>query len=479
MNIKGIDVSVWQGKIDWKKVKASGIVFAMIRVGYGSSQGDNCKMDTYFKANVEGALAAGVEAGIYFYSYAKSAQAAAKEAAWVVKQIAPYKGRILYPIAYDLEDNKQAGLGRDVLTAMVTAFCTTIEAAGYYASFYCNTNWCKNMLNMDDLKGFDLWLAQWTSQPTTAYSFGMWQRSSSGSVAGINGRVDLDVAYKDYAAIIKRAGLNGYKETAQPEKEPEKPAQPTEAPDVNDTRKKIVQKAIGELGVCEPTGDDKYIRWYNTEVLKTWSLPLDAAWCAMWVSYVTNHLAGIARDIVKPYCGCSTGMAFFKAQGVFHPSAACGGTYTPLPADIVFFKDKKSTAESTHTGLVEYAKDGVLHTIEGNTSNAVKRRQYDLNDTYIVGYAAPDYGKENIDSMTKAELKQLIREVIAEDNPTYADLKDVPAYWQEQAKALLDAGAVNGGTPADVNPTDLNLRHETLKAVIIASLYHDANTPEK
>lgn len=479
MNIKGIDVSVWQGKIDWKKVKASGIVFAMIRVGYGSSQGNDCKMDTYFKANVEGALAAGVEVGIYFYSYAKSAQAAAREAAWVVEQIAPYKGRILYPVAYDLEDSKQAGLGRDVLTAMVTAFCTTIEAAGYYASFYCNTNWCKNMLNMDDLKGFDLWLAQWASQPTTAYSFGMWQRSSSGSVAGINGRVDLDVAYKDYAAIIKRAGLNGHKEAAQPAKEPEKPTQPAETPDVNDTRKKIVQKAIGELGVCEPTGDDKYIRWYNTEVLKTWGLPLDAAWCAMWVSYVVNYLAGVARDIVKPYRGCSTGMAFFKAQGVFHPSAACGGTYTPLPADIVFFKDKKSTAESTHTGLVEYVKDGVLHTIEGNTSDAVKRRQYDLNDTYIVGYAAPDYGKENIDSMTKAELKQLIREVIAEDNPTYADLKDVPAYWQEQAKALLDAGAVNGGTPADINPTDLNLRHETLKAVIIASLYHDANTPEK
>ena len=164
MNIKGIDVSVWQGKIDWKKVKASGIVFAMIRVGYGSSQGNDCKMDTYFKANVEGALAAGVEVGIYFYSYAKSAQAAAREAAWVVEQIAPYKGRILYPVAYDLEDSKQAGLGRDVLTAMVTAFCTTIEAAGYYASFYCNTNWCKNMLNMDDLKGFDLWLAQWASQ---------------------------------------------------------------------------------------------------------------------------------------------------------------------------------------------------------------------------------------------------------------------------------------------------------------------------
>ena len=136
MNIKGIDVSVWQGKIDWKKVRASGIVFAMIRVGYGSSQGNDCKMDTYFKANVEGALAAGVEVGIYFYSYAKSAQAAAREAAWVVEQIAPYKGRILYPVAYDLEDSKQAGLGRDVLTAMVTAHCASHRSKPFRSSMF-------------------------------------------------------------------------------------------------------------------------------------------------------------------------------------------------------------------------------------------------------------------------------------------------------------------------------------------------------
>ena len=468
MNIKGIDVSEWQTKINWKEVKADGVVFAMVRVGYGSADGSNCKLDTYFRANVEGALAAGVEVGIYFYSYAKSAQAAAKEAAWVVQQIAPYRGRILYPVAYDLEDSGQAGLGRDVLTAMVKAFCTQIRSAGYYASFYCNTNWCTNRLNMADLKDFDLWLAQWSSNPPTAYSFGMWQHTANGWVDGVYTYVDMDIAYKDYAAIIKRAGLNGYKETTQPAK----------APDANNTRKKIVQKAIGELGVCEPTGDDKYIQWYNTEVLKTWSLPLDAAWCAMWVSYVVNHLAGVTRDIVKPYCSCEPGMAWFKAQGVFHVSASRGGTYTPQPADIVFFKDKQSNAESTHTGLVEYVQGGILHTIEGNANDAVMRRQYSLNDTYIVGYAAPDYGKENIDSMTKDELKQLIREVIEEDNPTYADLKDVPTYWQAQAKALLDAGAVNGGTPADINPTDLNLRHETLKAAIIALLYHDANTPK-
>lgn len=132
-----------------------------------------------------------------------------------------------------------------------------------------------------------------------------------------------------------------------------------------------------------------------------------------------------------------------------------------------------------HLGELYHQPPGTLHTVEGNANNAVMRRQYSLDDIYIVGYAAPDYGKEMIDGMTKDELKQLIREVIEEDNPMYADLKDVSTYWQTQAQALLDAGAVNGGTPADVNPTDLNLRHETLKAAIIAMLYSDANALEK
>ena len=420
-----------------------------------------------------------MEVGIYFYSHATNTPAAAREAAWVVQQIAPYRGRILYPIAYDLEDSGLVGLGRNVLTDMVKAFCTTIEAAGYYASLYCNTNWCKNLLNMADLQDFDLWLAQWGSEPPTAYSFGMWQRTANGWVNGVNTHVDMDIAYKNYAAIIKSAGMNGYKGASLLENEPTKAAQPAETASAASVRKKIVQKAIGELGTCEPTGDDKYIQWYNSEVLKTWCLSLDVAWCAIWVSYIINHLAGVTRDIVKPYCGCEPGMAWFKAQGVFQFAASRGGTYVPQPADIVFFKDKQSAAESTHTGLVEYVKGGTLHTVEGNANNAVMRRQYSLDDIYIVGYAAPDYGKEMIDGMTKDELKELIREVIEEDNPMYADLKDVPTYWQTQAQALLDAGAVNGGTPADVNPTDLNLRHETLKAAIIAMLYSDANALEK
>ena len=251
---KGIDVSVWQGVIDWPKVKASGVEFTMIRVGYGSSDGDSCKLDKCFKANIDGALAAGVDAGVYFYSYAKSAAAAAKEAAWVLEQLKPYSGRLTYPVAYDLEDPGQKDLGRSVLTAMVVAFEETIEDGGYYAMFYSNLDWCKNRLNMQDLTAYDLWLAQWAAAPTDAFKFGIWQSSSSGSVTGINGRVDMDTAYKDYPAIIKRAGLNGHK-TATPAQEPTQEA--PEAPTGTGTRQNIVAIAVAQLGAAEPTGDDK------------------------------------------------------------------------------------------------------------------------------------------------------------------------------------------------------------------------------
>lgn len=470
---KGIDVSTWQGAIDWPKVKASGVEFAMIRLGYGNSTGDSCKVDKYYTKNVEGALEAGVDVGVYFYSYALNAGAAAKEAAFVLKQLKPYKGRLLYPVAYDLEDPSQRDLGRTVLTAMVVAFMETIEDGGYYAAFYSNTDWCKNRLNMADLTAYDLWLAQWAAKPTDAFKFGIWQSSSNGSVPGITGRVDMDTAYKDYPTIIKRAGLNGYK---APTTAPETPQEVPSAPTGTGTRQNIIAVAVAQLGAAEPTGDDKYIQWYNKNVLKTWSLALDSAWCAMWVSWVCAA-AGVPADAVKPYCGCTTGMQWFKAEGVWQAAAAYGGKYTPQPGDLVFFSDKKDAASSSHTGVVEYAEGNTLHTIEGNTSNACKRRTYDLTDHYIIGYAVPKYedSKEAIE-MSKEELVALIRQIIQEENPVYEDLESVPACFKEQTKALLDAGAVNGGTDADTCATDVNLKADTLKAAIIAARYCDAKT---
>lgn len=211
VKIKGIDVSKWQGAIDWAKVAGDGVKFAMIRLGYGSKDGTACGVDGYYQKNVEGALKNGVAVGCYFYSYALSVEAVKREAAFVIQHLAQYKGRIFYPIAFDIEDPSQAGLGRSTLTAMVETFCSALEAAGYYASFYCNANWAKNVLDMAALSHFDFWLAQWASAPTyNGHGFNMWQSSSKGRVAGISGNVDMDTAFVDFETVIKENGLNGY-----------------------------------------------------------------------------------------------------------------------------------------------------------------------------------------------------------------------------------------------------------------------------
>lgn len=225
--VKGIDVSKWQGDIDWNKVKADGVKFAMIRLGYGSADGNSCGLDGYFEKNVANALKAGIDIGCYFYSYATSVAAAKKEAAYVVSVLQKYKGVFTYPVAFDLEDKTQQGLGKTVLTDMVIAFGDAIEKAGFYCSLYSNLNWLKNYLDDSKLKRFDHWLAQWASAPTYTGAFGMWQSSSTGKVNGINGNVDTDIAYKDYPTIIKNAKLNGFTGSDQT---PTVPTQPDPLP---------------------------------------------------------------------------------------------------------------------------------------------------------------------------------------------------------------------------------------------------------
>jgi len=233
--VKGIDVSKWQGEIDWAKVKASGIKFAMIRLGYGSSDGTQCGVDSYFHKNVVNAVKAGVNVGCYFYSYAMSVEAAKKEAQFVVDTLNKYKGVFTYPISFDLEDPKQQALGKTVLTNMVIAFGDIIEKAGYWCSLYSNLNWLKNILDDSKLTRFDHWVAQWASACTYANKSitGMWQYSSTGKVDGINGNVDLDIAYKDYPTVIRSAKLNGFTSVNQapvvpsttPTETPQKPSE--------------------------------------------------------------------------------------------------------------------------------------------------------------------------------------------------------------------------------------------------------------
>lgn len=255
MNIttKGIDVSKWQGNIDWKKVKAAGIDFAMVRLGFGSSNGKSCKMDSCFEKNVSNAMAAGIDVGCYFYSYATSADAAKREAEYVVSVLNKYKGVFTYPVAFDLEDKSQVGLGKDVLTNMVIAFGNVIEKAGFYCSLYSNLNWLNNYLDDSRLTRFDHWLAQWSSTPTYRGAFGMWQNSSSGTVNGISGRVDTNFAYKDYPSIIKNGKLNGFAGSTQ---KPISPAdsKPQATPKPAADKIYVVKKGDTLSGIAEKYG---------------------------------------------------------------------------------------------------------------------------------------------------------------------------------------------------------------------------------
>ena len=243
--IKGIDVSRWQGDIDWAKVAADGVKFAMVRLGYGDNDGTGCGVDMCFHKNVEGALANGIAVGCYFYSYGTTVKKVEEEAAFVLKTLDPYKGRILYPIAYDLEDKTQAGLGGDTLTKMVIAFCSAIEKGGYYACLYSNPDWLTHRLNVEALARFDLWLALWAEAPNyKKRSFGMWQ-SGIGQVKGISGGVDMDTSFVDYEALIKERKLNGYTG--------EKPA-PTPAKPTTTEKVYIVKSGDTLSGIAEKYG---------------------------------------------------------------------------------------------------------------------------------------------------------------------------------------------------------------------------------
>ena len=244
MKFKGIDVSKWQGVIDWQKAKNDGVEFVIARSGYGKES--PTQKDKTFEANYAGCKANGIPIGTYHYSYADSVNDAVLEAQFCLKNIS---GKQLeYPIIFDIEDKEQLKLSTRQRTDIVKAFCETIENAGYYAMFYCNLNWLNNYLYKDELiNKYDLWLAQWNvAQP--AFSCGIWQKSETGKIDGISGNVDLNEAYKDYPAIIKNKGLNGFKSgsTITPSPTPTTPTYKTYIVVKGDSLWAIAQKQMGD-----------------------------------------------------------------------------------------------------------------------------------------------------------------------------------------------------------------------------------------
>lgn len=197
--LKGIDISKWQGAIDWAKVKADGIDFAIIRAGYGS---DNIAYDDkYYEKNVAGCEEVGMPYGVYLFSYADSVSDAISEADHVIRLI---KGKKLsYPVFYDLEDAKTTGeCSNALILEIAKAFAERVEAAGYTVGIYANKSW--NTTKLTD-KWYDTkprWIAQYNSKCTYTGKYDIWQYTSSGKVDGINGNVDMNYCYTDFVKTV-------------------------------------------------------------------------------------------------------------------------------------------------------------------------------------------------------------------------------------------------------------------------------------
>lgn len=189
---RGIDVSRWQGEINWSQVAADDVSFVMLGT---RSKG---AVDPYFHRNIQQASAAGVKVGVYIYSLAVTVEMAEAEADFVLNLIHDYP--VSYPVAFDMEDSTQGNLSKEELAAIANAFCKKISDSGYYPIIYANENWLKNKLDMS-LMDYPVWVARYSARPSYQNPV-MWQATSTGSVKGINGNVDIDFQFKDFSGQI-------------------------------------------------------------------------------------------------------------------------------------------------------------------------------------------------------------------------------------------------------------------------------------
>ena len=202
MSMFGIDVSEHNGVLDWGKIKAAGVEFAVIRSGYGVSH-----VDTQFARNMRGAIAQGIPVGIYHFSYALSAEGAKKEGEFVLSLLEPYRGEIVLPVFFDFEYDtvtyaKKQGvnLGKSAFLSHTEAFCKVIKGAGYTPGVYYNLDYYRNYVEKDRFSGLVIWYAQYASRPTVT-DYDLWQYSSSYTIPGHSGRFDANIL--ETAALLE------------------------------------------------------------------------------------------------------------------------------------------------------------------------------------------------------------------------------------------------------------------------------------
>lgn len=338
MEIKGIDVSAWQGQIDWPAVANYGMGFAILRI----TEAGNV-IDSTFERNYQGCAGNNIPVGVYKYSYAMTVSEIQSEANKVVSVLAGRK--IQFPVFLDLENNNQRALGSENIHKLADAFRDIIEKAGYKFALYCNVDWYDTVI-CSHLKKYDFWIARYpandngTLKERLRPDFGVgWQYSSKATIPGITGNVDRDVFYKDY------------KEVSTMDKAIEK----------------VILIAKNEIGYLEKKNnsqlDSKTANSGSANYTKYWRDVKPSyqgqPWCACFVSWCFMKAFGLnkAKKLLKhwPYVYCPT------MSGLFTLNA------NPKVGDIVIFKHNGTF---THTGLVTAVVGDHFYTIEGNTSGA-------------------------------------------------------------------------------------------------------------
>ena len=200
---EGIDVSEYQGNVDYNKVKQSGKNFVIIRGGYGNNY-----TDPYFEQNYRNAKAAGLNVGFYWYSYGESENSGISEA---IKALSVIKDKKFeYPIYYNVEEPRSHNLGVTKVSNMINNFCTIMESNGFYCGIYASKSYFDTYFNNYVKERFTVWVVQYYDRCTYGGNYKIWQYSCEGRVEGINEYVDLDVSYEDFPSIMKDKHLNGY-----------------------------------------------------------------------------------------------------------------------------------------------------------------------------------------------------------------------------------------------------------------------------